>query len=116
MGSLSAAPSSSVIPTLFAILRGFDLDFEITAWLPLFLVVTTPFNVLVVVPDEIIASVVLLVAAGETRGMRPVSLPLWLVLGGWERALITDPGVTWVHEQVSSFKESNVPIGVPNGW
>jgi len=76
----------------------------------------TPFNVLVVVPDEIIASVVLLVAAGEMCVMWPVSLLLWLVLGGWERALITDPGVTWVCEQASLFKESNVPIGVLNGW
>jgi len=76
----------------------------------------TPFNVLVVVPDEIIASVVLLAAAGETRVMRPVSLPLWLVLGGWERALITNPGVMWACEQASLFKESNVPIGVLNGW
>ena len=139
-GSLPAAPSSLVIPTLFAAFGAFDLDFETMTWLPQ--VATTPFSVLVVVPDEIIALVV--TAAGETHGMWPVSLLLWLVLGGWERALVIDPpvlhehmsrchrlrkatyqeraliidppGFTWVCEHAPSSKERNVPIGVLSRW
>jgi len=98
MGSLSAAPLSLVIPTLFVAFGAFDLDFKTTTWLPQ--AATTPFSVLVVVPDEIIASVV--TAAGEMRGMQPVLPPLWLVLGGWERALVIDPLV--LHEHVSRHR------------
>ena len=89
-GSPSVALPSSVILTLCAILWGFGFDFEITAWLPLFQVATTPFSVVVCSPitDGTIASVMLLARAGETR----VSSPLQSLLGCGElQALITDP-------------------------
>lgn len=85
-GSLPAALLSSVIPTLCAVLRGFDRDFEVGAWPPLFRVAATPFSVVVCesIADKVITEVARLVTEDGARVLRPLR-PLL----GWEELTLS---------------------------